>query len=136
MALCNLTQKILSNQCIGDSLRTINSNFSALDIGICSIPDIIEGEGFDIDLQLNPLGTRTYLELSPTRFPVFKKDFDTTQNITLTSIFLTNSQLFLDTNSCVLVYFHILKKNLKIINRLQTISSILYSFYALAEYRL
>ena len=90
MALCNLTQKILSNQCIGDSLRTINSNFSALDIGICSIPDIIEGEGFDIDLQLNPLGTRTYLELSPTRFPVFKKDFDTTQNITLTSIFLSD----------------------------------------------
>ena len=40
MSLCNITKTIPSNQCIGDSLRTINSNFSNLDSEICNLPQV------------------------------------------------------------------------------------------------
>jgi len=44
MSSCNIVTIIPSNQCIGDSLRTINTNFVALDSSVCSIPTTI-GDG-------------------------------------------------------------------------------------------
>lgn len=35
MSSCNFTTLIDENQCIGDSLDTINANFSALDVAAC-----------------------------------------------------------------------------------------------------
>jgi hypothetical protein len=34
---CNLTKKIDENECIGDSLTTINANFSALEVATCNL---------------------------------------------------------------------------------------------------
>jgi hypothetical protein len=91
MAQCNLTQRIPSTQCIGDSLRTINSNFSALEVRFCTLPTIQEGESFEIDLFLDPQSAQTSLELSPEPVPVFKTKFDSVSNVvTLTSINLTD----------------------------------------------
>lgn len=48
MSICNLTRIIPSNQCIGDSLRTINANFSALDAGICNVPLVVSDNNITI----------------------------------------------------------------------------------------
>ena len=37
MSDCNFTTQINENQCIGDSLVTLNANFSALDTATCSV---------------------------------------------------------------------------------------------------
>ena len=34
---CNYTTEINENECIGDSLTTINANFSALDVAACNL---------------------------------------------------------------------------------------------------
>lgn len=89
MGLCNLTRKIPSTQCIGDSLRTINANFSALEVGLCSLPALVEGQGFDLDLKLSPNTNQTYLELSPVYSPVYETEFESYSNIvSLTSLSL------------------------------------------------
>lgn len=91
MGLCNLTRRIPSSQCIGDSLRTINSNFSALEIGLCSLPELIEGQGFDLDLKITPQSNQIYLELSPVYFPLYFSKFDSTSTVAaLTSFSLTD----------------------------------------------
>ena len=57
MSACNYTQPILASTCIGDSLFTINQNFSAVDEGLCSVPDLQAGTGIrvraDVSEQLN-----------------------------------------------------------------------------------
>ena len=57
MSACNYTQPILASTCIGDSLFTINQNFSAVDEGLCSVPDLQAGIGIrvraDVSEQLN-----------------------------------------------------------------------------------
>ena len=80
MAVCNLTRRIPSNQCIGDSLRTINANFSALDTGLCSLPTINEGESFDLNLKITSSSKRAFYELTPNSFPIFQTSFDWTSS--------------------------------------------------------
>jgi hypothetical protein len=57
MSACNYTQNISPNTCIGDSLDTINANFSSLDLGLCDVPDVLAGTGtrtvFEANEQLH-----------------------------------------------------------------------------------
>lgn len=52
---CNYTTEIDENECIGDSLTTINANFSALDVAVCDLvntPQIIINDSPTINLSL------------------------------------------------------------------------------------
>ena len=44
MSRGNLTKLIPSSQCIGDSLRTFNTNFSALDTGLFNVPSVMSND--------------------------------------------------------------------------------------------
>ena len=55
MSDCHFTQHIPSNQCIGDSLLTLNQNFSSLDYGLCSMPRIKERtSNVDFTVEFGP----------------------------------------------------------------------------------
>jgi hypothetical protein len=52
---CNFTREIDENECIGDSLTTINSNFSALDVAVCNLSQTLSiNDSPTIDLTLTP----------------------------------------------------------------------------------
>lgn len=53
MSVCNYTQLVSPNTCLGDSLATFNANFSALDEGLCDIPDILPGTGIVTDVEVS-----------------------------------------------------------------------------------
>lgn len=53
MSACNYTQQVSPNTCLGDSLATFNANFSALDEGLCSIPDVMAGPGIVANVELS-----------------------------------------------------------------------------------
>ncbi len=48
---CNFTTEIDENECIGDSLTTINANFSSLDVTVCNIDAKIIGKNKLINAQ-------------------------------------------------------------------------------------
>ena len=48
MSVCNYTQLVSPNTCLGDSLATFNANFSALDEGLCNVPDVHPGVGTSV----------------------------------------------------------------------------------------
>jgi microcystin-dependent protein len=61
------TSQIPETDCIGDSLTTINSNFSALDVSVCSLSAAIGSiAGIDIDnvYDATPIGTVVYFAAS------------------------------------------------------------------------
>ena len=49
MSVCNFTQIVSPNSCIGDSLATFNANFSALDEGLCNVPQVVSGLGTHVE---------------------------------------------------------------------------------------
>lgn len=53
MSVCNFTQIITPDTCLGDSLATFNANFSALDEGLCSVPNVVSGLGTHAELELS-----------------------------------------------------------------------------------
>lgn len=53
MSVCNYTQLVSPNTCLGDSLATFNANFSALDEGLCDIPDVLPGVGIVTDFEVS-----------------------------------------------------------------------------------
>jgi hypothetical protein len=53
MSVCNYTQLVSPNTCLGDSLATFNANFSALDEGLCDIPDVLPGLGVVTDFEVS-----------------------------------------------------------------------------------
>ena len=53
MSVCNFTKIISPTTCLGDSLATFNANFSALDEGLCNIPNIVPGTGINISSETN-----------------------------------------------------------------------------------
>lgn len=65
MSACNFTQPVAPNLCLGDSLPIFNSNFRALDEGLCGIPAVIPGPGMHAAPSLNEHG-KPGLVLSPT----------------------------------------------------------------------
>ena len=48
MSSCNFIRQILPTECIGDSLATINSNFSALDVNLCATTKPVPGLGTEL----------------------------------------------------------------------------------------
>lgn len=80
MATCNLTKRIPSNQCIGDSLRTINSNFSALEVGVCGVPELVQGQNVNLNLFLDPSSNRTLYEIDVVSSPLFYTNFNWTSD--------------------------------------------------------
>jgi hypothetical protein len=86
MSSCNLTKSIPSNQCIGDSLRTINTNFSALDTSICNIPIIVENKNVIISTDSTVVSKPT-IELSVETPVVYQNKFSyKSSNITTTNL--------------------------------------------------
>ena len=75
MSACNYTLQISPNTCIGDSLFTINQNFSALDTGLCGVPDVRAGTGIkmltEVTEQLN-----NNIEVSVSNLFAFGTRFD------------------------------------------------------------
>lgn len=77
MSECNFTQLISPNTCIGDSLATINQNFSALDEALCNSPTLIPGNGTNVQTFINQQG-RTISSINLTNSVVYSRTFDTT----------------------------------------------------------
>ena len=77
MSNCNYTQYISPNTCVGDSLETINQNFSALDDGLCNVPSLIPGNGANLQTFINQQG-RVLTNLNTTNSFVYSRTFDTT----------------------------------------------------------
>ena len=90
MPACNITKRIPSNECIGDSLRTINTNFSALDVNFCSIPYFVGGQNITVDRKLDAL-KRPYAELKSQNQPTYFREFNSiSSNVSLSTIPLTD----------------------------------------------
>ena len=53
MSVCNYTQLVSPNTCLGDSLATFNANFSALDDGLCGVPNVVAGTGVVVDSEFS-----------------------------------------------------------------------------------
>ncbi len=53
MSVCNFTQLVSPEMCLGDSLATFNANFSALDEGLCSVPDVVPGLGINVKSEIS-----------------------------------------------------------------------------------
>ena len=91
MPSCQYTTLIPSSQCIGDSLRTINSNFTILNDELCKIPRAV-GDGKDtfVTHEMDLLGCNNIkLEIAPK--PTLYKKFDSISgNVTLSSCALSD----------------------------------------------
>jgi hypothetical protein len=75
MSLCKHTQLVSPNTCLGDSLATFNSNFSALDEGLCTIPVTIQGIGMSVVSETTEQEYNTVKIAAKNSF-AFGKDFD------------------------------------------------------------
>jgi hypothetical protein len=86
MPACQHTTLIPSNQCIGDSLRTINTNFTVLNDELCKIPKIAGNEkSTSVSHEMDLLGcNKIIIDTAPTQ-QFFKKFDSFTNNVLLTS---------------------------------------------------
>ena len=86
MPACQYTTLIPSNQCIGDSLRTINTNFTVLNDEICKIPKIAGNDkSTSVFHEMDLLGcNKLIIDTAPTQ-QFFKKFDSFTSNVSLTS---------------------------------------------------
>ena len=89
MSLCNFTRLVSPNTCLGDSLATFNANFSALDEGLCRLPDTNSGTGISLQTEITEqeqtkvrLSTKNSFAYSP-RFEYTNGRTSYTQNIYL-----------------------------------------------------
>lgn len=90
MLNCSFTKKIPSYQCIGDSLRTINSNFSALDAGICDLPQIDSHGSVSTRPGVDRFGNNT-IDLQIQSEPVFVNEFNHTSSaVSLSSMYFSD----------------------------------------------
>ena len=78
MSVCNFTQLIEANQCVGDSLLTINSNFSAVDEGLCNIPQVVPGLGTHVE-RTTTEQQKNFLSVNTTNNFVYDTKFDSIQ---------------------------------------------------------
>jgi hypothetical protein len=86
MSSCQHTTLIPSNQCIGDSLRTINTNFTVLNNELCKIPKVAgNNKTTNVEHKMDLLGcNEIVVDTEPT--PKFFKNFDSvTSEITKTT---------------------------------------------------
>lgn len=75
MSVCNYVQLVTPNTCLGDSLATFNSNFSALDEGLCRQPDVVGRVGAYTELQISEQG-HTTIDVSTRNSFVYNTKFD------------------------------------------------------------
>lgn len=75
MSLCNYTQIVSPNTCLGDSLATFNANFSALDEGLCRIPTFNQGNGVEVVSEVTEQECNTITISNKNSF-AYGKDFD------------------------------------------------------------
>jgi len=80
MSFCNLTKNIPSSQCIGDSLRTINANFSALNLGLCDVPTILSKDNIDVSYEFNNQ-QQPVLNISSPSSLVYQTHFSSTNSV-------------------------------------------------------
>lgn len=59
MSQCYYTNLIRASDCIGDSLLTINANFSALDQGLCDFSQLVSGPNAIVENELTEQGKYT-----------------------------------------------------------------------------
>lgn len=77
MSVCNFTQQVGANQCIGDSLVTFNANFSALDQGLCEVPSVIAGLGTAVEGSITEQ-QRHKTQISAKNSFAWQTDFEST----------------------------------------------------------
>lgn len=85
MSVCNYIQLVTPNTCLGDSLATFNSNFSALDEGLCRQPDIVGGLGTNVQLQITEQN-HNLVEVSTNNSFLYNTTFDYVSAGTVNSI--------------------------------------------------
>lgn len=85
MSACNYIQIVTPNTCLGDSLATFNSNFSALDEGLCRQPDITQGNGVGVQLHVTEQNHNVF-EISTRNSFVYNTNFDYLSAATVQSI--------------------------------------------------
>ena len=81
MSVCNFTQLVSPNTCLGDSLATFNANFSALDQAMCSVPHILPGLGTTIGTDLSEQSHHTVTVSTRNSF-VYNTNFDYKSSVT------------------------------------------------------
>lgn len=89
MSVCNYTQLVTPNTCLGDSLATFNSNFSALDEGLCRQPDIIGGRGIHAELLVSEQ-MHNIVEVSTKNSFVYNTKFDSLAVATTGDLFVSD----------------------------------------------
>ena len=89
---CNFTRQIYPNECIGDSLATINYNFSALDVGVCSVPDAVPGHGTDVTYEVTEQKHNLF-SLSTKNSYQYITDFESTTLVQLSTAELRDGTL-------------------------------------------
>lgn len=89
MSVCNYTQLVSPNTCLGDSLATFNANFSALDEGLCNIPDVRPGVGTSTHLEISEQ-SRSSVQISTKNSFVYNTNFDYKSVATSSSITLND----------------------------------------------
>lgn len=75
MSVCNYTQLVSPNTCLGDSLATFNANFSALDEGLCKIPNVLPGLGITVNEEVSEQ-IHTAVRVSTKNSFVYNTNFD------------------------------------------------------------
>ena len=89
MSVCNYTQLVSPNTCLGDSLATFNANFSALDEGLCNVPDVHPGVGTSVHLEISEQN-HSAVEVSTKNSFVYNTNFDYKSVASSSSITLTD----------------------------------------------
>ena len=90
MSVCNYVQLVTPNTCLGDSLATFNSNFSALDEGLCRQPDVVGKSGVYTELQISEQG-HTTVDVSTRNSFVYSTKFDFLSVATVEDIYFSDS---------------------------------------------
>jgi hypothetical protein len=101
MATCNTTSIIFDTECIGDSLKTINDNFFALDVSLCQLgKDLLSLDAFvkslsakdspTIDMSFSALGYFLSADVRNNSLGTVKLGQDIPQT---TKIFLTGAKI-------------------------------------------
>lgn len=97
MSVCNYTQLVTPNTCLGDSLATFNSNFSSLDEALCRQPDIVGGNGVHTEVLISEQ-MHNAIEVSINNSFVYGTTFEFVSAATTQPIHFNNGQSIMATS--------------------------------------
>lgn len=87
MSNCNFTRRISPAECLGDSLATINANFSSLDVALCETP-LLEGfQGASVVYDQTEI-QKGFATISTNNNIIFESKFDSLNGCSLQNIAL------------------------------------------------